>query len=745
MRRARGRAFVLAVAALVLPAAAAPAWGQERPTLSGPELRWEPPGGRFLVHYTLEGADAPTELADVDPQNGVPDLLDNFGEGLNHAWDLFVGEDGWPAPPPDEGRGGDDRLDVYVRVIDAFGYTYYEPLAAGGTPHASHLELSNSLAGMGPVTVRSIAAHEFHHALQAALTTQLEDWIFEATATWARYFVYAGDWLLDIARDTLWTLRLQGAGRAFDDTGARFDYAGMIWIKFLLEQGAYPRRTVLDLWQAMAADGDWVLGHEQVLPALGLASVPLAVETFAEWNLFACHRADGHHYTDAAGPACGVEAEVVPTAVTTLPAAGTSVTVGPLGQAYLEFTHDCTTAGLQVHVDGTGPYAARAVAVRGGGLTTSQRADSTGGGVDLDVPDWNNAARAVLILVNLDAQPQSFAYQASGVGAYQAAPDLAATQQVTIVDESGAAPTGPLALAKGQTRQLRALAFFGSCADGLDATATAGWHAADESVANVSAGLVRAQGAGATGDRRHGRGGDGHAGAGDGHGGVRVRRRGTRPGAGRGRAHAAGAPPRRPTKPRPRAWRARPAHCIRNPIMAAIDGLLALADLQGADGLLLEAGKAPVLTTGGTPRSLTMPPLDAQALERLLAEVAPPDTKSTSPARALSKSRHASPKAGRVVIRATRAGGALSLRVRPADGRRGGRRARSRSRSRSRNRGRNRSRARRRRRARTAAAAAAFAAAPATAAAAAAAAAPPPRPQPRPVPRRRRWPPPPQP
>ncbi|MBI5480382.1 MAG: hypothetical protein HY906_16080, partial [Deltaproteobacteria bacterium] len=182
----------------------------------------------------------------------------------------------------------------------------------------------------------------------------------------------------------------------------------------------------------------------------------------------------------------------------TLPAAGTSVAVGPLGQAYLEFTHDCTTASLQVHVEGSGPYAARAVEVRGGGRSTSRRADSTGGGVDGDFPDWNNAARAVLILVNRDAQPQRFTYQATAAGPYQAVTDLAATQQVTIVDESGAAPAGPLPLESGQTRQLRALAFFGSCADGLDATDAAAWSAGDEGVARVSAGLVTAQGAGQT-------------------------------------------------------------------------------------------------------------------------------------------------------------------------------------------------------------------------------------------------------
>ncbi|HEY3351647.1 MAG TPA: hypothetical protein VGQ83_00230 [Polyangia bacterium] len=475
----------------------APALAQERPVLSGAEVVYAAPSGRFVVHYTLAGGDAPSDLTDAAPANGVPDLVDDIAAGIDHAWDVFVGEDGWPPPPPDAGRGGDDRLDVYVRTIDSFGYTYYEP-TADATAHTSHLELSNTIAGMGPVAVRSIAAHELHHALQAALTTALAPWIFEATAAWAQYLLYSDDFVLDAGRDALWLLRLQGATRAFDDTGARFDYAGMIWLKFLLDQGSWPRRTVLDLWQAMAAEADWARGHEHLLPQLGLPSLAAAVETFAEWNLFACQRADGHHYA-AGPPACGIGAQVRTAAVAAVPATGATVVVGPLGQAYLDFAHDCQTAALTVHVDGPGAFAARAVEVRGGGASTSRRAETAGaGGVDVELPDWNNAGRAVVIVVNRDAQPATFAWTAAPGGAYAPVADPATAQQVTLDAPTGPALGPTLVLDPGATRALRARAFFGSCADGADVTAAAAWQARDPGVATVAAGVVRAVAPGRT-------------------------------------------------------------------------------------------------------------------------------------------------------------------------------------------------------------------------------------------------------
>ncbi len=474
------RALVLV--SLLAPSVAA---ADDRPALSGAEVIFDAPSGRVRLHYTTAGVDA-VNPEDVDPQNGVPDLVDDFVTGIDDAWNVFVGEDGWTAPLPDEGRGGDDRLDAYVRAIDANGYTHYEPVAGG---HSAYIELNPAVRGLGRVGARSVSAHEFHHALQAALTVGAGAWIYEATATWAQYLLYEGDPILDVGRDALWLFRLEGAARGLDDVGDRFEYAGMVWVKFLLDHGRQPRRAVLDLWRAMAQAGGWAAGHEAVARQFGFASLDEAVATFHEWNLFACQRDDGRHY-DPQNLPCSIKAGVKTVAPPTLPSSGATAPVGPRGAIYLEPARDCATDTLHVRVVATGPFAVRAVKVHGAGGSESAPSTSGGGTLDVSVGGWNDAARTVLVLVNLDGAAQSFAWQATADGSYRPAPTVAAATHVALE------PAAPLDLRVGATAQLTARGTFGACSDGSDLTAAAEWRSSDESVATVSAGLVRAVGPG---------------------------------------------------------------------------------------------------------------------------------------------------------------------------------------------------------------------------------------------------------
>src|SRR5262249_52355365 len=152
-----------------------------RPTLSGPEQISGTT--HFAIHFTSSGVDA-VDATDSDPQNGTPDLIDDFAQGLEAMWMRATGA-GWTAPPPDDGSGGDARLDVYVRAISARGFTHPEAAPGGGT--TSWIELAPSDRQLGRVAARSVAAHEVHHAFQFALTTSLDAWIYEATATYEQY------------------------------------------------------------------------------------------------------------------------------------------------------------------------------------------------------------------------------------------------------------------------------------------------------------------------------------------------------------------------------------------------------------------------------------------------------------------------------------------------------------------------------------------------------------------------------
>jgi uncharacterized protein (TIGR03382 family) len=467
------KAPLCAALLLATPALAA------RPTLSGPEVLRPSADGRFLTHYTLQGADALT-LGDGDA-NGVPDEVDDVERGMQRAYEAFVVGDGWPAPPGDEGRGGDDRLDVYVRDIDAFGYAYFERVAAGGD--TSYFEIDPANSKLGRAVARSIAAHELHHALQAAVTVRAEPWVYEATSTWVQYSLDLEP-ELTLLRDLSWTLRLQGASRGLADTGARFEYAGMTWVQFLLDRQKLPRPAVLTLWKAMGAAGGWEAGHRTFLAPASLEDV---VVEYAVWNLFACRRDDGRHYS-ALLP-CSIDAEV-PAPKAAPPSSGDSLAVGRFGASYVELKHDCRSADLALTVSpAAGPAAVRVLRGRAAGDSPVEQGPADGG--TFTVAGWNDDARTVLVLVNLGAQETTFRWSASVAGSYQPAPDFAAARALTV---SPAALPAPLQV--GEAVQLGVTGAFGSCASGLELSASAPWRSSDPAVVSVDGGSVLALSAG---------------------------------------------------------------------------------------------------------------------------------------------------------------------------------------------------------------------------------------------------------
>src|SRR5262249_1418192 len=158
-------------------------------------------------HYTTSGVDAVT----------VADTLAWVDEGAARMVAAFVVEDGWPAPPADEGRGGDDRLDVYLRALDANGYAHEEPTAAGGG--TGYIEVDPANATLGRAAFESIVGHEVHPILQLAAAGGFVDaWIAEADATYAQYLLF-DDESLTLARNFLWRVRLSQPERSLDDAG----------------------------------------------------------------------------------------------------------------------------------------------------------------------------------------------------------------------------------------------------------------------------------------------------------------------------------------------------------------------------------------------------------------------------------------------------------------------------------------------------------------------------------------------
>lgn len=111
---------------------------------------------------------------------------------LNKVWKKEIGGMGYKKPLGDGSKGGNSKLDVYLKDVGSKGlygycapekkkyrYTYsgycvldedFDPAQFGGAPALSSLKVT--------------AAHEFFHAVQFAYDAAEDRWFMESTATW---------------------------------------------------------------------------------------------------------------------------------------------------------------------------------------------------------------------------------------------------------------------------------------------------------------------------------------------------------------------------------------------------------------------------------------------------------------------------------------------------------------------------------------------------------------------------------
>lgn len=331
--------------------------GGARPTLSGPVQILDTDDGSFRIHWTDEGVDAPAGQGDGDG-NGQADFLDRILVGLTGGRAAFAAQ-GWRSAAPDDGTGGSDAIDVYVKSIDANGYAFHAPPADDADAASScaiHLEgsLGDSLDGI----LESVAAHELHHCVQYAYTTSSPSWLLEATATHQQYQVFTSP-ALEAALQVLWIGRLSQPDLPLDSLGGRYEYAGFLFLFFWESFGGLDRARPPALWEALAdAEGDWVAALDVESERLWGQSFARTFADYSTWNAFACGRDDGAHY-DAALYPCTLDDTSVPI----------EEPAGPLlldlrlvryTAAYAEYPSDGEDRPLELSCEGAGDSGARA-------------------------------------------------------------------------------------------------------------------------------------------------------------------------------------------------------------------------------------------------------------------------------------------------------------------------------------------------------------------------------------------------
>ena len=284
----------LVVAALVATPSVARA---ERPVLAG-EATFGMAGGDVLVHYATTGVDA-VAPADAD-HDGVPDFVGQVATTAELALARFIAV-GFRRPLGDGARGGDGRLDIYLRdLASADGNAGID--ACDATDHCvGFVAAENDFAGYAYASIteaiRSVVPHEIFHLVQDAYAGgQPATWT-EGSAVWSVEYLF-GDGCSDFERflPAFVTRSFRPFERAVGGFGDGYPYGAALW-PYYLEQ-RFGVGTVVAAWAASE--------HAPFLDAIDAALAPVGSTTDAAWadltraNVFTGARAGGGDYVAAA-------------------------------------------------------------------------------------------------------------------------------------------------------------------------------------------------------------------------------------------------------------------------------------------------------------------------------------------------------------------------------------------------------------------------------------------------------------
>lgn len=289
-----------------------------RPTDSSSDLlyRYEPtdvvehydtPDGGFRVHYTRAGPNAVPTLDTQD--SGVPDLVESIGAVYEEVASFYSGQLGFRAPLSDQGiwpNGGNGRFDVYLLDFAGNGDGTARLDDCIDERCIAHVVQENDFAGYGYpsalVGTRTLASHEYFHAIQNAYDA-VQDAVFdEATAVWGTEQFDPS--MTDLDEFTLGYLSQPDRSLNVPPPGpmSGFVYGASIFFQFLTER--FDGALVRKLWERCengqgdpsvpqdVANPQWLVQLDALLKAEYGSSFPAAFTQFATWNLYTESAAD---------------------------------------------------------------------------------------------------------------------------------------------------------------------------------------------------------------------------------------------------------------------------------------------------------------------------------------------------------------------------------------------------------------------------------------------------------------------
>ena len=251
----------------------------------------------ICVHWVPKQRDRRNGVPTADrDDDGIPNYVERTEKEMTHVHETYVAS-GWRPPKSDGDRGGNAKPDVYLAQIGHRFYGYCttddrNPPEAGGT--WGYCVLDNDYRRKEfPVhtpieNLQVTAAHEYLHNVQFGYDYGEDDWLYEATATWAE------DVLYDHVNDNAYYLPygpIRELTTPLDTFTGLYHYGAWIFFRYLTDryggvQGSMPD-LVLRIWQqADAVDGPNQYSLQAIQTVLAEEGTELADEyaAFAAGN-----------------------------------------------------------------------------------------------------------------------------------------------------------------------------------------------------------------------------------------------------------------------------------------------------------------------------------------------------------------------------------------------------------------------------------------------------------------------------
>jgi hypothetical protein len=232
----------------------------------------------ICMHWVNRTSDAPPSRAWVRRTMDV----------MKQTWAHEVGTMNYRRPLRDGQRGGDGRLDVYLKDVGAqglFGYCATERKATKWTASGYCVlddDFARSQFHAPPSTsMKATAAHEFFHEVQFAYDFAEDAWWMEATATWMEEQVFDG------ANDNRRYIPFGQVGEPttpldeFQPSGAA-QYGNWPFFEYLSRH--FGDEIVRTAWQTAAAVGDSRGGYSTQAIAASLPATMTLPEVFRDYT-----------------------------------------------------------------------------------------------------------------------------------------------------------------------------------------------------------------------------------------------------------------------------------------------------------------------------------------------------------------------------------------------------------------------------------------------------------------------------